>query len=72
MPQMPEHLISIADLEEGQLESILELALKLEARPQAHSDALSGQSIGLYFEKASTRTRVSFGAGMAQLGGQPI
>ena len=69
---MPEHLISIADLEEGQLESILELALELEARPQAHRDALRGQSIGLYFEKASTRTRVSFAAGMAQLGGQPI
>ena len=69
---MPEHLISIADLAEGQLESILELALQLESAPQAHRDALSGKSIGLYFEKSSTRTRVSFEAGMAQLGGQPI
>ncbi len=69
---MPEHLISIADLEEGQLESILELARHLKAGPQAHRDTLRGRSIGLYFEKASTRTRVSFEAGMAQLGGQPI
>ena len=69
---MPEHLISIADLEEGQLESILELALQLESRPQSHRDTLRGKSIGLYFEKASTRTRVSFEAGMAQLGGQAI
>ncbi len=69
---MPEHLISIADLAEGQLESILELALQLESTPHAHRDALSGKSIGLYFEKSSTRTRVSFEAGMAQLGGQPI
>jgi len=69
---MPEHLISIADLEDGQLESILELALGLEARPQAHRDTLRGRSIGLYFEKASTRTRVSFEAGMAQLGGRAI
>ena len=69
---MPEHLISIADLAEGQLESILELALQLESTPRAHRDALSGKSIGLYFEKSSTRTRVSFEAGMAQLGGQPI
>ncbi len=69
---MPEHLISIADLAEGQLESILELALQLESAPQAHRNALSGKSIGLYFEKSSTRTRVSFEAGTAQLGGQPI
>ncbi len=69
---MPEHLISIADLAEGQLESILALALQLESTPHAHRDALSGKSIGLYFEKSSTRTRVSFEVGMAQLGGQPI
>lgn len=69
---MPEHLISIADLEDGQLESILELALQLESGPQSHRDTLRGKSIGLYFEKASTRTRVSFEAGMAQLGGQAI
>ena len=69
---MPEHLISIADLAEGQLESILELALQLESTPHAHRAALSGKSIGLYFEKSSTRTRVSFEVGMAQLGGQPI
>ncbi len=69
---MPEHLISIADLENGQLESILDLALRLAARPHAHRDALRGRSIGLYFEKASTRTRVSFEVGMGQLGGQAI
>lgn len=69
---MPDHLISIADLEDGQLESILELALQLGAVPEAHRDTLRGKSIGLYFEKASTRTRVSFEVGMAQLGGQPI
>lgn len=69
---MPEHLISVADLEEGQLEAILDLALELEARPQAHRDTLGGKSIGLYFEKSSTRTRVSFEVGMGQLGGQAI
>ena len=43
---MPEHLISIADLEDDQLESILELALQLESRPQSHRDTLRGKSIG--------------------------
>ncbi|MDE2691854.1 MAG: ornithine carbamoyltransferase [Acidobacteriota bacterium] len=69
---MPEHLISIADLKEGQIESILELALELQARPEAHGSTLHGKSIGLYFEKSSTRTRVSFEVGMGQLGGQAI
>ncbi len=69
---MPRHLISIGDLDDGQLESILDLALQLKAKPQAHRATLRSRSIGLYFEKASTRTRVSFEAGMAQLGGQPI
>ena len=69
---MPEHLISIADLEEGQLESILDLALELRAKPGTHRSTLHGKSIGLYFEKSSTRTRVSFEVGMGQLGGQAI
>ena len=69
---MPEHLISVADLGEGQLESILDLALELQARPDAHRSTLHGKSIALYFEKSSTRTRVSFEAGMGQLGGQAI
>jgi len=69
---MPQHLISIADLEDGQLESLLELALELQARPEAHRSTLHGKSIGLYFEKSSTRTRVSFEVGMGQLGGQAV
>ena len=69
---MPQHLISIADLEDGQMESILHLASQLKAEPGSHRRSFAGKSIGLYFEKSSTRTRVSFEAGMAQLGGQAI
>ena len=69
---MPQHLISVADLEDGQLEAILDLASQLKTEPAPHRRSLAGKSIGLYFEKASTRTRVSFEAGMAQLGGQAI
>ena len=69
---MPQHLISIADLQDGQMESILDLASQLKAEPGSHRRSFAGKSIGLYFEKSSTRTRVSFEAGMAQLGGQAI
>ena len=69
---MPSHFISITDLEEGQLESILDLSLLLRQRPETHRHALAGKAVGLYFEKSSTRTRVSFEVGVAQLGGQAV
>ncbi len=69
---MPSHFISIADLEEGQLESILDLSLLLKQRPETHRGTLAASAVGLYFEKSSTRTRVSFEVGVAQLGGRAI
>ncbi len=69
---MPSHFISIDDLEGGQLGSILDLSAKLAADPGCHQGSLAGKVIGLYFEKSSTRTRVSFEVGMMQLGGQAI
>ncbi len=68
----PSHFLSIAELEAGQLESILDLSLRLRREPETHRGTLAGKAIGLYFEKPSTRTRVSFEVGMAQLGGQAI
>jgi ornithine carbamoyltransferase len=51
------------------IEAILELAAKVKTNRDAYRAALSGKTLAMIFEKSSTRTRVSFEAGMYQLGG---
>lgn len=53
----------------AEISSILDLASQVKARPEGYRGALSGQTLAMIFEKSSTRTRVSFEAGMFQLGG---
>jgi ornithine carbamoyltransferase len=64
--------LSVDDLSAPELGSVLSLAGKLKADRQMHGDAFAGRSAALIFEKSSTRTRVSFEVGVAQLGGHPI
>jgi ornithine carbamoyltransferase len=52
-----------------EIEAILDLAVLVKSRPADYRTALAGKSLAMIFEKASTRTRVSFEAGMFQLGG---
>jgi ornithine carbamoyltransferase len=55
------------------LNSVLERAAALKSgRPRTGSGALAGRSIALVFEHPSTRTRVSFEVGVAELGGTPV
>src|SRR5579871_253715 len=63
-------LLRISDLTPAEAEAILDLAVELRAEPK--QQLLPGTTLGLYFSKHSTRTRVSFSAGMAQLGGVAI
>ena len=63
-------LLRIADLTPPEAEAILERAVELREEPK--QPLLAGATLGLYFAKHSTRTRVSFSAGMAQLGGVAI
>lgn len=53
------------------MHAILDRAAELKADPWA-SQALKGKSVALIFEKPSTRTRVSFDAGVHELGGHPL
>jgi ornithine carbamoyltransferase len=66
------HLISIHDLSAAEVESLLALAAEVKAHPQRFRPALAGKTLAMIFQKSSTRTRVSFEAGMAQLGGQAL
>ena len=54
------------------LERILDAGLEVKANPGHYADALRGRTLFMYFEKPSLRTRVTFEAGMTQLGGHAI
>ncbi len=65
-------LLSIADLGPTGVTALLDLAGEVKARPLDYARALAGKQIVLLFEKPSLRTRVTFEAGMAALGGTSI
>ena len=65
-------LISIHDLTVQNVRDILETAIEVKANPDDYGDLLQGRTMAMIFEKPSLRTRVSFEAGMTQLGGHAI
>ncbi len=67
-------MISIHDLSVDEVQEILALAAELKAKQKAGIEhpLLKGKTLGMIFEKSSTRTRVSFEVGMYQLGGQAL
>lgn len=71
---MPQHFLSLDGLGPDQLRTVIERAIELKRRHAAgeRDTPLAGRVLGMIFEKASTRTRVSFETGMAQLGGHAI
>lgn len=68
---MTRHFLTGAELSRDELLALIDRAIELKAAPHA-SRALEGKSIGLIFQKPSTRTRLSFEAGVFELGGNPI
>jgi len=66
---MKRDYINEKDWKPAEIEGILDLAAEVKKRPADYRQALSGKTLAMIFEKSSTRTRVSFEAGMFQLGG---
>ena len=60
------------DLSSTELAQLLDLAEKVKAQPSDYTARLAGLSVAMIFEKPSTRTRVSFEVGIAELGGAPL
>ena len=68
------HLLKLQDLSTHDILDILNLAdqLKYETKHGIEHHLLKGKTLGMIFQKSSTRTRVSFETGMYQLGGQAL
>ena len=68
------HLLKLKDLNKTEISEILNLAdqLKFERKNNIPHPLLQGKTLGMIFQKSSTRTRVSFETGMYQLGGSAL
>ena len=73
-PKSVKDLLDVAALSRAEIEALLTLASVLKAKQQGGTPhrLLQGKTLGLLFQKPSTRTRVSFEAGMNQLGGHAL
>jgi ornithine carbamoyltransferase len=70
----PRHFLTLLDFEPQELRSLINRAMELKAMKKRRElyEPFKGYVMGMVFEKASTRTRVSFEAGMSQLGGHAL
>lgn len=68
----PRHLTSLLDLSSAEFRHIIHRAIELKNHRDMNYQPLKGKVLAMIFEKSSTRTRVSFEAGMAQLGGHAM
>jgi ornithine carbamoyltransferase len=68
------HFLTLLDLSPAELQQVLQLAIVLKAEHKAGklNNTFQNKVLGMVFEKSSTRTRVSFEAGIAQMGGNAI
>jgi len=69
---MTRHILSDFDLTKNEVTEILDLSEKIKLNPGKYGEVLKGKTLIMLFELASLRTRISFEAGMTQLGGHAI
>lgn len=67
-PVVPQDYMRVSDLDAEGLEAVLDLAARMKERPHGFVEALRGDTVACFFEKPSTRTRVSFAAAAERLG----
>jgi ornithine carbamoyltransferase len=74
MPRSPRHFLQLEDFSRAELDYLFRRTAQLKERQRGGQlyQPLAGRTLAMIFEKSSTRTRVSFEAGMAQLGGSAI
>lgn len=68
----PRHFLELVDFDADELRALLERAARLKDGSEGGDRPLAGRTLAMIFRKSSTRTRVSFEAGMFQLGGTGI
>ena len=69
---MPRHFLRDDDLTPGEQLAVLDRADAYKADPLGHAPLTGPKSVAVIFDKSSTRTRLSFEVGIAQLGGHPL
>jgi ornithine carbamoyltransferase len=67
-----EHLISLKEWSPEKIRKVLDLAKDIKSHPEKYAEAMSRKTLLMIFEKPSLRTRLSFEAGMTQMGGHSI
>ncbi|MCH9698432.1 MAG: ornithine carbamoyltransferase [Gammaproteobacteria bacterium] len=68
----PRHFLTLKDITEQEFQALIKRGIELKQNRYTHHQTLNNKTLAMIFEKSSTRTRVSFEAGMTQLGGHAI
>ena len=69
---MTRHFLRDDDITPAEQTEILDLAIAMKADRYGSRPLAGPQTVAVIFDKSSTRTRVSFAVGIADLGGQPL
>jgi len=69
---MKKDFIALTDFSSDELTAMLDLADQIKQSPQEFDSVLKGKTLGMIFNKQSTRTRISFQVGISQLGGNGL